>query len=272
MDFGEHVTKDKFKSIPAALAAYQEQQPNAKTAQIFVMGPMNSKINIDDQEVAEIRKLNPHLKIFVHSAYVVHPWGEAAKTRAAAIILLKKELEVCDAIGAAGLVVHINEDATPDDYVHQLSKLNLHDHHTPIYLENIWNKHYVASYSNPDKLIPLFEFIHKSIPASKVRYCLDTSHLWAQGYDVASKVLLHKYLHQIKNLHPLIHLNDNKYPKGGLKDEHDPIGKGKIWGHTDEEANEKSYEEVFKSGYPMIFERSKTDATSDFKLINSFQL
>jgi deoxyribonuclease-4 len=262
IEYGVHVNKDKYPTIAAAIQA--KCSDDMKTAQIFVMGPLNSKINITPDQYPALRELSARIKIFVHSAYVIHLWSAEAKVRASSLILIKNELHVADEIGAAGLIIHINENASQEDILEQLRRLDLASHRTRIYIENVWGKHYVDSYANIARLIPLFHALNTGLAPARVHYCLDTSHLWAQGFDVSKPDNLREYLAAIKPLHPLIHLNDNKYVLAALRDEHDPIGKGKIW------TDSKSYIEVFKAGYPMIFERSKTDGESDLAIIREY--
>jgi deoxyribonuclease-4 len=63
--------------------------------------------------------------------------------------------------------------------------------------------------------------------------CLDTAHLFAAGYDIASQAGLETTISQIEktigleNVH-LWHVNDSKIPLGGKVDRHEHIGNGKI--------------------------------------------
>ncbi len=63
--------------------------------------------------------------------------------------------------------------------------------------------------------------------------CLDTAHLFAAGYDVASEEGLASTIGQIEKTIglervPVMHINDSKIPLGGRVDRHEHIGKGKI--------------------------------------------
>lgn len=63
--------------------------------------------------------------------------------------------------------------------------------------------------------------------------CLDTAHLFAAGYDVASESGLASTIEQIdstiglENV-PVLHMNDSRIALGGRVDRHEHIGKGKI--------------------------------------------
>lgn len=67
----------------------------------------------------------------------------------------------------------------------------------------------------------------------KVAVCLDTSHVFAAGYDIRTRDTLSRTLDDfhrhigLSRLH-LIHLNDSRPELGSRKDRHEHIGKGKI--------------------------------------------
>lgn len=67
----------------------------------------------------------------------------------------------------------------------------------------------------------------------KAHICLDSAHMFASGYDLASDAGFKKTIAEIKktvglsNI-KLIHANDSKVPLGARKDRHDHIGLGKM--------------------------------------------
>jgi deoxyribonuclease-4 len=66
-----------------------------------------------------------------------------------------------------------------------------------------------------------------------VEACLDTTHLFAAGYDIKSEGGLASTIGQIESTIgldnvPVFHVNDSKIPLGGHVDRHEHIGKGKI--------------------------------------------
>jgi len=63
--------------------------------------------------------------------------------------------------------------------------------------------------------------------------CLDTAHLFANGYDIRTEAGLSSTIAQIDSSIgldrvPVFHVNDSKIPLGGRADRHAHIGKGKI--------------------------------------------
>ena len=95
---------------------------------------------------------------------------------------------------------------------------------------------------------------------------MDTSHLWASGFDMRDPALVKEYMEAIRNYNPIIHFNDNIHPLGSLKDEHDSLGAGQIW----KDGVATTYREVFEAGYPIIFERSKTDYNVDYAIARKY--
>lgn len=68
---------------------------------------------------------------------------------------------------------------------------------------------------------------------SRIGVCLDTSHLFAAGYDIRTAVSYNKTIHAFDSIVGLshlyfIHLNDSKTALGSRVDRHEHIGKGHI--------------------------------------------
>jgi deoxyribonuclease-4 len=63
--------------------------------------------------------------------------------------------------------------------------------------------------------------------------CLDTAHMWAAGYDLASPEAVEETMAVfndvvgVEQLH-CVHLNDSKHGRGTNKDEHAHVGEGQI--------------------------------------------
>jgi len=75
--------------------------------------------------------------------------------------------------------------------------------------------------------------IVRGLSALGVGVCLDTAHLFAAGYDIASQNGLESTISQIEKTVGLEnvyvwHVNDSKIPLGGRVDRHENIGRGKI--------------------------------------------
>jgi deoxyribonuclease-4 len=72
-----------------------------------------------------------------------------------------------------------------------------------------------------------------ALPGLPLGVCIDTAHLFAAGYDIATEKGLESTLEQIEQTVGLgrvfvVHMNDSKVPLGSRVDRHEHIGKGKI--------------------------------------------
>lgn len=72
-----------------------------------------------------------------------------------------------------------------------------------------------------------------ALPDLPLGVCIDTAHLFAAGYDIATEKGLESTLEQIEQTVGLgrvfvVHMNDSKVPLGARVDRHEHIGKGKI--------------------------------------------
>jgi len=79
----------------------------------------------------------------------------------------------------------------------------------------------------------LHEMIEKINRKDKTGVCLDTSHIFAAGYDIRNRVSYHKTIDEFNKIIGLerlflIHLNDSKKCLGSHVDRHEHIGKGEI--------------------------------------------
>jgi deoxyribonuclease-4 len=83
------------------------------------------------------------------------------------------------------------------------------------------------------------KFEHLAYIISRVRkpqllcVCLDTAHVFAAGYDIASESAIRKTIREFDRVIGLnrlvaIHVNDSKTARGSRVDRHEHIGKGKI--------------------------------------------
>ncbi len=75
--------------------------------------------------------------------------------------------------------------------------------------------------------------IIKDVNNSRVRVCLDTCHLHAAGYDIATAKKLDEFLEYFNATIGLerlecFHVNDSRDDFGSLRDRHDNIGEGKV--------------------------------------------
>jgi deoxyribonuclease-4 len=115
----------------------------------------------------------------------------------------------------------------------------------------------------------LSEMIDKINIADKTGVCLDTSHVFAAGYDIRDKVSYKKTMEEFDRTIGLgnlfvIHLNDSKKSLGSNVDRHEHIGKGEIGA----DAFKFIINDSRLEGIPKIIETPKTEGGKDWDRIN----
>ncbi len=218
---GCHVGKaktitDTIRAVALSSAPYQ----------IFLSGPQNSNIKVDDKDLAEARALVEQVgaRIFVHSQYLINlankenqeAWHEK---------LLIKNLQVCRAFGGKGVVVHVGKSVklSKQEALEQMrgAITRCLEHATedcPLLLET-------PAGQGTELLTDMKEFLDfvESFHTPKLRICVDTCHVFAAGHD--PKIYLETTLARSGLLH-LVHYNDSLGECGSCVDRHAHIGSG----------------------------------------------
>lgn len=225
-----------------------EENFGLEYVQFFVIGPQNYTtvewLNTREKRLA-FRK-DPRKKI-VHGSYVDYPWGG----NKIAVYNIKRELRICDEIGAIGLIVHIPSNAKSiNNIIDQLLD------NKPPNVKLILEVNARGGWSTKE-INEVLRVIRKKSLKNQVSLCLDTAHLWSAGIDLTTVENVKAWTDKLidKKLIGLIHLNDNRNPLGGKKDIHDSLipGVGAIWRYDN-----SGLVEIMKqfSHTPMILERS----------------
>jgi deoxyribonuclease-4 len=220
---GFHTSKQK--SLVTTLQALPDYR---KPYQIFLGGPQNTHMKIEDGELAAASQVVQDLKlnIFVHSQYIINLCTEsnASDWNTA---LLSKNLKYANTIGCKGVVVHVGKSTSrPIPEALETMKKNIltvlenATESCPLLLET-------PAGQGTETLKDQKEFIDfvLAINDPRLRICLDTCHVFACG---------HKPLEYIQSIvtHPsllkLIHYNDSAAPCGSCVDRHAFMGTGHI--------------------------------------------
>jgi deoxyribonuclease-4 len=189
--------------------------------------------------LAEVRRKHDLRPLVVHDNYLINLASADALIRSKSIAAFREELERSSVIGAEYVVAHpgsyrrrtIEEgiEAFVDGVAQAARGLSLGK--LMLLVE--------GTAGSGAALGSRFEQLHaiRDLAAQKtdlpVGYCLDTCHLLAAGYDVASEQGLRIAVRQMDEILGLenlkvIHANDSKGPLGSHKDRHENIGKGHI--------------------------------------------
>jgi len=215
----------------------------AETLQIFTASPrMWRARGIDPEQAAAlgaIRKEHDIHPLAIHVNYLVNLASRDAEIRARSIATLRGELERAAALGAELLVVHPGSrlGLCMDDAIGAAAEgiaeaaSGCHRRGVTLLLENTAGSGSCVG-SRLEELRAIRDLAGKRSDLA-MGYCLDTCHLFAAGFDIATPRGLRDTLRRadevlgLKHVH-LIHANDSKTPFGSRVDRHARIGEGHI--------------------------------------------
>src|SRR5690606_841160 len=233
MDIGTHISIRH-----GYLAAARWAHSQGMTAyQFFAKNPRSLLVKqFDERDAAACRQfvMKHHMRSVVHTSYPVNLAVEDDELRSVTIDSLRNDLQICEACGAIGLVVHFGKYKGADKLlgyqliIRSLNEL-LKDWHgqSLVLLENQAGVtgSMGTTFEELTQIRKLCDF------PEKIGFCFDTCHAFASGYwtGTNSEELLLKgerlaYWQQLK----VIHLNDSLYASGSGRDRHAPLGEGEI--------------------------------------------
>ena len=222
-------------------AACRARDLGCDCLQIFVKPPQQWRFqNLDDEEVARFHAavqeagLEP---VVAHASYLVNLASPNQALCEKSVACLLTEWDRAEALGLSGLVVHpgshteSGEAAGLERVAEALSRLSRErpDRRTPILLETTAGAGSTLG-GTFAHLAHLFEVCGDGPPLG---LAIDTCHLWAAGYDVASAEGIEATLAELDaavglSCLAVVHANDAKGERGSHLDRHAAIGRGKI--------------------------------------------
>lgn len=224
LSIGYHVSRifHPRKSLCENIEEYSKQVGNTSTIQVFVAGPRECKLRLNDDDAAKLRQCIMSYGIYVvaHGTYLDHPWNTGNT------YFIAREMEICNKAGIQGFLIHLSNHSI-EQMIPVIEKINRSD--VTLYLETPAMKPWNSVYADPHNIIKLYESIRKYNTA----ICIDTAHVFSCGISLSSYTEMKEYMDLILSVIPpdrlLIHLNDNYNPCGGGKDKHAMLMKGNIW-------------------------------------------
>lgn len=196
----------------------------------------------DPEQVRKFRAVRERCDLYplaIHVNYLINLASEDPQIRARSIEGFRGELERAAIIGAEFLVLHPGnyrgrsiEDgiASFATGLHEAAK-GFRAGRLTVLLENT-----AGSGANLGSRFEELQSIHElahDLTDLPVGYCLDTCHLLAAGFNIATPLGLRATIRSasetlgLTNIY-LIHANDSKTPLGSRVDRHESIGKGHI--------------------------------------------
>jgi deoxyribonuclease-4 len=235
MLFGGHV------SIAGGLtkAIERGEEQGFSVIQTFASSPRSFKANSYSQE--EITNFNNTFKksnikeIFFHAIYLINLASDKKELVEKSKESLVSYMQFGSQINCSGTIVHLGstkeytfaqkKDQVVSAVIEVLKKTPKDQY---LLVENAAGAGNVIG-DNLDEVVE----IYKAVESSRLKFCIDTQHLYASGVDTSSFTEFKRWLEEfdskigIDNL-ACIHVNDSKTELGSHKDRHDNIGRGLI--------------------------------------------
>lgn len=222
---GRHAPK-----LPRLVDTIREFGDYSRPYQIFLGGPQNTKMKMDEEELVLTKRLIDHTRanVFVHSQYIINLCSDNEW----ATELLIKNLKCGNLAGFKGVVVHVGKSVklplkeALDTMRTNLTKaIEYASEECPILLETPAGQG-TETLTDADEFI---EFV-ESFDDPRLRVCVDTCHTFACGHCPMDYInrFTETSDSKRKDLLKLIHFNDSKTPCASRKDRHAFIGTGHI--------------------------------------------
>jgi deoxyribonuclease IV len=174
-------------------------------------------------------------RVFSHASYLINLAVENPSLRQMSVAAMADELERAEALGLSGVVLHpgcyTTGNAGDGLELVAAALLELVRAHgcgrTMILLENTAGQGTALGTTFEE----LASIIDRAGGHPRIGVCLDTCHLLASGYDIASTEGYESTISRFSRVVglarlKLLHLNDSKRPCGSRVDRHEHIGRG----------------------------------------------
>lgn len=211
----------------------------ANCIQIFSSPPQRWQMSIHDvsdmQRFADVAVRENISPVFIHGTYLINLASDNADLVEKSIQSLIADLHFCDGIGGGGVIFHLGTH--PLGWAGRKQKE----------MVQAFNRIFAAT---PNKTIlavensagsgtavagdlDILKKIQHDVADPRLRFCIDTAHAFAYGYDISRKAgcdLFASLVEQTIGWSSVValHLNDSKVPCGSKKDRHENIGEGAI--------------------------------------------
>lgn len=263
--FGAHLgTSDGIR-----YAAVNARALGVEAMQIMVgEGHSWSPFKMSDSVVNEFRKLAYGVAVYVHLPYTLNPCvGKGHQHYSIQRAVLRKYLDVCDAVGATAAVLHpgykkeLSDDAAKSNFIKFMEDCVPTMTDVKLLFET-------DSGSKNGSKIGSETFISDvlgQLPRAHFGMCVDTEHLYARGIDLWEQSIREEFLYNYGHLIDLVHLNapDEGVELGSFVDKHS----------VELQSHFKNSDELVKdlvSRFPTVLERrSLVISERDVSYVNS---
>lgn len=214
----------------------------ANALQVFSASPrmwQGGASRIPEADAAPFRARRDELglgPLVIHANYLINLAAVQPMLRARSIQAFQDELLRALALGADFLVIHPGSrgEASPEQAIAAvIESVKQAAKRIPLGQLRILIENTAGMGAHVGSRLEEIGQILFGLRDLPVAACLDTAHLFAAGYDVASESGLASTIEQIEctiglDFVPVFHVNDSKIPLGGKVDRHAHLGEGKI--------------------------------------------
>ena len=219
-------------------AVERAEERGCETMQVFNQSPRAWRPpRYSEADFAAFRERSRELvkSVYIHAVYLINVASDDAEVRRKSLASLTHALNVGDAIGARGVIVHpgSGKGQAPAPTFKKLGKAMKAamdaTESCPLLFENTAG----AGFTIGRTFEELARVIDVSGAGERVGVCLDSCHLLASGYEVreagAFRAVVDEY-DRIVGLDRLqaLHLNDSKTALGSNVDRHANLGQGEL--------------------------------------------
>ncbi len=214
-------------------AATYAEELNLPLFQCFLVNQADRQPLFIDSEIATQFKSYLHTRHFyVHGSY----WINLAQLTSKGITLLKNEISQAKQLGAQHIILHPGAARATiprlegiETLARILNKIMLYEPDITFVLENTAHAHQAIG----SDLADFYLLKQKLDYPEKLRFCVDTAHAHAYGYDITNSEQRTAFINLIDEtmniaMVELLHLNDAIYPRGSRIDKHALLGEGTI--------------------------------------------
>jgi deoxyribonuclease-4 len=233
---GAHISVSKgyLESFKIALSI------GADAMQIFAKSPMQSKLRAVAEEeskaVKDFTQRKDIKSLVIHASYLMN-FAKSLEDDAYQIKSLVEDIFNSDALGGIGAVAHLgkslemSKDEAINNYAENIKTVikKTDGLKSAVLLENTAGQGTEIGYNFEE-----LGFIYKKIGNKKrVKFCLDTAHMFGAGYDLRDAKSAKKTLEEIDKFLGVenigcVHFNDSKKLLSSRVDRHEDVGKGNI--------------------------------------------
>ncbi len=176
-----------------------------------------------------------HVPLVSHASYLINLCAQEEEKLQRSRRALTEELARCDSLGIEYLVIHpgshggLGEDWGVAAVADTLNGVLQQEYRVKILLETTAGQGANLGY----RLEHLRDIINRTRPADRLAVCVDTCHVFAAGYDIATEQGWQSFMRsaaEVIGQEKLLawHLNDSVHAAGSRKDRHAAIGEGYI--------------------------------------------